>query len=51
MLINFVFDEYFKVVKLVKLVGLLIKLVFLDEKNGKYKIISFYVKKVCGLMS
>ncbi|WP_265524638.1 peroxide stress protein YaaA, partial [Providencia rustigianii] len=28
-----------------------IKPVFLDEKNGKYKVISFYAKKARGLMS
>lgn len=49
--INLVFDEYFKLVKMLKLQGQLIKLVFFDEKNGKFKVISFYVKKVCGLMS
>lgn len=34
-----------------KLHGALIKPVFLDEKNGKYKVISFYAKKARGLMS
>lgn len=51
MVINLVLDEYFKLVKLKKLNVEIIKLVFFDEKNGKFKIISFYVKKVCGLMS
>lgn len=50
-LINLASDEYFKAVKPAKLVGSLIKPVFLDEKNGKYKIISFYAKKARGLMS
>lgn len=50
-LINLASDEYFKVVKPAKLAGTLIKPVFLDEKNGKYKIISFYAKKARGLMS
>ena len=34
-----------------KLQGQLIKPVFLDEKNGKFKVISFYAKKARGLMS
>ena len=50
-LINLASDEYFKAVKPAKLAGSLIKPVFLDEKNGKYKIISFYAKKARGLMS
>lgn len=50
-LINLASDEYFKSVKPAKLAGSLIKPVFLDEKNGKYKIISFYAKKARGLMS
>ncbi len=36
-LINLASDEYFKAVKPAKLSGSLIKPVFLDEKNGKYK--------------
>ncbi len=44
-------DEYFKSVKTPKLQGQLIKPVFLDEKNGKFKVISFYAKKARGLMS
>lgn len=50
-LINLASDEYFKSVKTAKLHGTLIKPVFLDEKNGKYKVISFYAKKARGLMS
>ncbi|MBS0055121.1 peroxide stress protein YaaA [Yersinia sp. Marseille-Q3913] len=50
-LINLASDEYFKAVKTAKIAGSLIKPVFLDEKNGKYKIISFYAKKARGLMS
>lgn len=49
--INLASDEYFKSVKLAKLQGSLIKPVFLDEKNGKYKVISFHAKKARGLMS
>ena len=29
----------------------IIKPVFLDQKNGKYKVISFYAKKARGLMA
>lgn len=50
-LINLASDEYFKSVKPKKLQGRLIKPVFLDEKNGKFKVISFYAKKARGLMS
>lgn len=49
--INLASDEYFKSVKPKQLKGTLIKPVFLDEKNGKYKVISFYAKKARGLMS
>ena len=34
-----------------KLDAQIIKPVFLDEKNGKFKVISFYAKKARGLMS
>jgi len=50
-LINLASDEYFKSVKTKKLAGEVIKPVFLDEKNGKFKVISFYAKKARGLMS
>ena len=50
-LINLASDEYFKAVKPKQLNGELIKPVFLDEKNGKSKVISFYAKKARGLMS
>ena len=50
-LINLASDEYFKSVKPAKLNARLIKPVFLDEKNGKFKVISFYAKKARGLMS
>lgn len=49
--INLASDEYFKSVKPKKLNAEIIKPVFLDEKNGKFKIISFYAKKARGLMS
>ncbi len=50
-LINLASDEYFKAIKPKKLNSELIKPVFLDEKNGKFKVISFYAKKARGLMS
>ncbi|MGL5105934.1 MAG: peroxide stress protein YaaA, partial [Plesiomonas shigelloides] len=50
-LINLASDEYFKAVKPAKLRATIIKPVFQDRKNGKYKIISFYAKKARGLMS
>ncbi|MNP81584.1 hypothetical protein D3C76_1799830 [compost metagenome] len=34
-----------------KLNAEIIKPVFLDDKNGKFKVISFYAKKARGLMS
>ncbi|UBX47538.1 peroxide stress protein YaaA [Providencia alcalifaciens] len=50
-LVNLASDEYFKSVNTKKLDAEIIKPVFLDEKNGKYKVISFYAKKARGLMS
>ncbi|OAE07270.1 peroxide stress protein YaaA [Pantoea sp. OXWO6B1] len=50
-LINLASDEYFKAIKPKKLQARLIKPVFLDEKNGKFKVISFYAKKARGLMT
>lgn len=50
-LINLASDEYFKSVNPKKLPARIIKPVFLDEKNGKFKVISFYAKKARGLMS
>ncbi|MGL5241611.1 MAG: peroxide stress protein YaaA [Kluyvera ascorbata] len=49
--INLASDEYFRSVKPKALKGSIIKPVFLDEKNGKFKVISFYAKKARGLMS
>ncbi|WP_439327496.1 peroxide stress protein YaaA [Lonepinella sp. BR2357] len=49
-LINLASDEYFKSVKTDLLQANIIKPVFLDLKNGKYKVISFYAKKARGLM-
>lgn len=50
-LINLASDEYFRSVKPARLDAKIIKPVFLDEKNGKFKVISFYAKKARGLMS
>ncbi|MEC5343975.1 peroxide stress protein YaaA [Brenneria populi] len=50
-LINLASDEYFKSVHPQKLNARIIKPVFLDEKNGRFKVISFYAKKARGLMS
>lgn len=49
--VNLASDEYYKSVKPKKLNAEIIKPVFLDEKNGKFKVISFYAKKARGLMS
>ncbi|WP_315309437.1 peroxide stress protein YaaA [Pantoea vagans] len=50
-LINLASDEYFRAVKPKTLKAQMIKPVFLDEKNGSYKVNSFYAKKARGLMS
>lgn len=50
-IINLASDEYFKAVKTKNLNATLIKIDFLDQKHGQYKIISFYAKKARGLMA
>lgn len=50
-LLNLASDEYYKAVKESALDAQMIKPVFLDQKNGKYKVISFYAKKARGLMA
>ncbi len=50
-LINLASNEYFKSVKKKDINGRIIEPVFQDEKNGKYKVISFYAKKARGLMA
>jgi cytoplasmic iron level regulating protein YaaA (DUF328/UPF0246 family) len=50
-LVNLASNEYFKAVKTKQLNAELITPVFKDEKNGQYKIISFYAKKARGLMA
>ncbi|EOC47407.1 hypothetical protein NM2005040_0899 [Neisseria meningitidis 2005040] len=49
-LVNLASQEYFKSVNTKTLRARLITPIFKDEKNGKYKIISFYAKRVRGLM-
>lgn len=49
--VNLASNEYFKAVMPKKLNATLITPVFKDEKNGKYKIISFYAKKARGMMA
>ncbi|WP_018151275.1 peroxide stress protein YaaA [Leeia oryzae] len=50
-LVNLASDEYFKAIDAKALTGKLIQPVFQDEKNGQYKIISFYAKRARGLMA
>lgn len=49
-LINLASNEYFKAVKKKSLDARIITPRFEDEKNGTYKVISFYAKKARGLM-
>lgn len=49
-LVNLASDEYFTAVKAQQLPVPVIKPIFLDEKQGKFKVISFYAKKARGLM-
>ena len=49
-LINLASSEYFKAVKKKTLDARIITPRFEDEKNGTYKVISFYAKKARGLM-
>ncbi|MGP5308851.1 peroxide stress protein YaaA [Vreelandella alkaliphila] len=50
-LVNLASNEYFKAIDTKKLAARVIIPVFKDEKNGSFKIISFYAKKARGLMS
>ena len=49
-LINLASDEYYKSIQQTKLRANIIKPIFLDQKNGTYKVISFYAKKARGMM-
>jgi uncharacterized protein len=50
-LINLASQEYFKATRSNQLNAQVVSPIFKDEKNGKFKIISFYAKKARGLMS
>ncbi|HBA34491.1 MAG TPA: peroxide stress protein YaaA [Gammaproteobacteria bacterium] len=50
-LINLASNEYFKAVLTKSLKGQVITPIFKDERNGQYKIISFFAKKARGIMS
>ena len=50
-LLNLASNEYFKSVQVDRLKANVVAPVFKDEKNGKYKIISFFAKKARGMMS
>lgn len=50
-LVNLASNEYFSAVKPKVLDAEIITPVFKDEKNGQYKVISFYAKKARGLMA
>lgn len=51
LLVNLASNEYFKSVNTKLIKQPILSPVFLDEKNGKYKVISFYAKKARGLMA
>ena len=51
LLINLASNEYFKSVNKKAVQGKIITPVFKDQKNGQYKVISFYAKKARGLMA
>lgn len=49
--VNLASQEYFKSVKTDTLKARVIECVFEDEKNGKFKVISFFAKQARGLMA
>ena len=51
MLLNLASEEYFKVILGKELGYPIISPVFQDQKDGKFKIISFYAKRARGLMA
>ena len=51
LVVNLASNEYFSALKPANLDGELVTPVFKDEKNGKYKIISFFAKKARGMMA
>ena len=50
-LVNLASNEYFKAIKPKKVEGRIITPVFKDEKNGQFKVISFFAKKARGMMA
>lgn len=50
-IVNLASNEYFKAVKKKELNAEIITPNFKDEKNGQYKVISFYAKKARGMMA
>ncbi len=50
-ILNLASNEYFKVVKQLKLPNPVIDVDFRDFSNGKYKVISFFAKKARGMMA
>ena len=50
-LLNLASEEYFKAVKPSALKAAVVEVTFLDEKNGTYKVISFFAKRARGLMA
>jgi cytoplasmic iron level regulating protein YaaA (DUF328/UPF0246 family) len=50
-LLNLASEEYFKAVKPKALNAPVVEVSFLDEKNGNYKVISFFAKRARGLMA
>lgn len=48
--VNLASQEYFKAIQSQRLNARIITPIFQDEKNGQYKIISFYAKRARGLM-
>ncbi len=50
-LLNLASNEYFKSINSSELKANVITPIFVDRKNGKYKIISFFAKKARGLMT
>lgn len=50
-LVNLASNEYFKSVRKKDIAARIVTPVFMDKKDDKYKIISFYAKKARGLMS
>ncbi len=51
LLVNLASNEYFKAVNTKIIKQRIVSPVFLDEKNGQFKVISFYAKKARGMMA